>query len=325
MKSPIKVGISSCLLGQQVRYDGGHKRSALCIDELGQLFEFVPTCPEAGAGLGVPRPAVRLVGNATAPHARGIDDHALDVTDQLRAYADSRVPELGDLCGYVFIRNSPSCGLFDVKLYAEDGTLLDATSRGIFASAFASAYPLLPVEEEGRLQEPHVRETFITRVFALHEWKQLVRDGLSIVALRDFHARYKYALMAQSLPHYESLGRMLATAGAEDVELLAERYIAALLDGLKQQATRGTHANVLMHLQGYLKKHLNADEKQQLAALVDEYRLGRVPLVAPVQRLRQHFETHPDPYIARQVYLHPRTDAARAEIAEQQPGRERHP
>jgi len=137
---------------------------------------------------------------------------------------------------------------------------------------------------------------------------------LSIAALTNFHARYKYTLMAQSLPHYGSLGRMLATAGAEDVELLAERYIAALMGGLKQQATRGTHANVLMHLQGYLKKHLNAAEKQQLGALIDAYRLGRVPLVAAIQLLRQHVETYPDPYIAQQVYLHSRLDAARAEI-----------
>lgn len=314
MKSSIRVGISSCLLGQQVRYDGGHKRSTLCLDELAQLFDFVPSCPEAGAGLGVPRPAMRLVGDPAAPRARGVDAPALDVTDQLRAYADRRVPELGDLCGYVFIRNSPSCGLLDVKLYAEDGTLREETSRGIFAASVVAAYPLLPVEEEGRLHEPQVRENFITRAFALHGWKQLVRDGLNIAALTHFHASYKYALMAQSLPHYESLGRMLATAAAEKIELLAERYIAALMEGLKQYATRGTHANVLMHLQGYLKMHLNPDEKQQLAALIDEYGRGLVPLVAPIQLLRQHFERYPDPYIAQQVYLHPRTDATRAEI-----------
>ncbi|MDY6981847.1 MAG: DUF523 and DUF1722 domain-containing protein [Pseudomonadota bacterium] len=314
MKSSIKVGISSCLLGQQVRYDGGHKRSALCLDELAQLFDFVPTCPEAGAGLGVPRAAVRLVGDADNPRALGIDNPALDVTDQLQAYADKRVPELGELCGYVFIRNSPSCGLFAVKLYAEDGSLREETSRGIFAASVVATYPLLPVEEEGRLHAPQVRENFVTRVFALHEWKQLLRDGVSIAALTHFHARYKYTLMAQSLPHYESLGRMLATAGANDVEQVAERYVAALMEGLKHHATRGTHANVLMHLQGYLKKHLSADEKRELAALIDEYRRGLVPLVAPIRLLRQHFESHPDPYIAQQVYLHPRTDRARAEI-----------
>jgi uncharacterized protein YbgA (DUF1722 family)/uncharacterized protein YbbK (DUF523 family) len=314
MKSSIQVGISSCLLGQHVRYDGGHKRSALCLEELGQLFDFVPTCPEAGAGLGVPRPAVRLTGDPAAPRARGVDDPLLDVTDKLRAYAHARVPELDGLCGYVFIRNSPSCGLFDVKLYADDGTLRDETSRGIFASTIVSTYPLLPVDEEGRLHDTRVRENFITRVFALHEWKALAREGLDIGALTKFHARYKYTLMAQSLRHYGEIGRMLASAGCDDIQHIADRYITALMDGLKQYATRGTHANVLMHLQGYLKKHLDAQAKQELSVLIDEYRRGRVPLVAPIQLLRQHFDTYPDPYIARQVYLQPRTDAVRAEI-----------
>lgn len=314
MKSSIQVGISSCLLGHAVRYDGGHKRSALCLDELAALFEFVPTCPEAGAGLGVPRPAVRLVGDSNRPRARGIDDSTLDVTDRLQAYADLRVPELGDLCGYVFIRNSPSCGLFDVKLYAEDGTLRNETSRGIFAAAVVAAYPSLPVEEEGRLHDASVRESFITRVFALHEWKQLRRAGVGIAALTNFHARYKYTLMAHSLPRYETLGRVLATASAETLDTLAERYFCALMEGLRQPATRGTHANVLMHLLGYLKKRLATGEKQELAALIDEYRLGHVPLVEPVRLLRHHFDTHPDPYVAQQVYLHPRTDAARAGI-----------
>ncbi|MGV3592439.1 MAG: YbgA family protein [Gammaproteobacteria bacterium] len=312
--SSIKVGISSCLLGQSVRYDGGHKRSALCIDELAQLFEFVPTCPEAGAGLGVPRPAVHLVGAPDAPRARGISDPALDVTERLQAYAGERVPQLTDLCGYVFIRNSPSCGLHDVKLYADDGRLLEATSRGIFAAAFVSAYPLLPVEEEGRLHEARVRENFITRVYALHEWKQLRRGGLSAAALTQFHGRYKYTLMAQSLAHYRTLGRMLATAGTDALEPLAERYFIALMDGLQKFATRGTHANVLMHLQGYLKKQLTPADKQELGDLIDRYRRGLVPLAAPVRLLRRHFAEYPDPYIAQQAYLQPRTDAAREEV-----------
>jgi uncharacterized protein YbgA (DUF1722 family) len=175
-------------------------------------------------------------------------------------------------------------------------------------------YPLLPVDEEGRLHEPRVRENFITRAFALHEWKALKREGLGIAALTNFHARYKYTLMAQSLPHYGELGRMLASADTDAIEALAERYIAALMEGLKQHASRGTHANVLMHLQGYLKKHLNTEAKQELSLLIDEYRRALVPLVAPIQLLRQHFNTYPDPYIAQQVYLQPRTDAARAEI-----------
>jgi uncharacterized protein YbgA (DUF1722 family)/uncharacterized protein YbbK (DUF523 family) len=315
MSSPIKVGISSCLLGQQVRYDGGHKLSALCVQELGLLFEFVPTCPEAGAGLGVPRPAVRLTGNPAAPRAMGVDDPLLDVTDSLQAYTDKRVPELGDLCGYVFIRNSPSCGLFRVKLYGPDGELRDETSRGIFAAAMTDANPLMPVEEEGRLQDPVLRENFITRVFALHNWRQLQQQGLTAAALTDFHSRYKYTLMAHSLQHYQELGRMLADAGKQDAAALGEKYFAALMEGLQQRATRGTNTNVLMHLQGYLKAKLQDDEKQQLAQVIDQYRRGSLPLVEPVRLLRRYFARHPDPYIARQAYLQPYIDSARQETA----------
>src|SRR5688572_21500997 len=164
MTNPIKVGISSCLLGQQVRYNGGHKLSGLCTQELAQWFAFVPTCPEAGAGLGVPRPAIRLIGTSTAPRAVRVDDASVDLTEPLQEYARERVPQLGDLCGYIFIKNSPSCGLFRVKLYNEGGNLQQESTRGIFAEAFTRAYPLLPVEEEGRLQDPVLRENFITRV-----------------------------------------------------------------------------------------------------------------------------------------------------------------
>lgn len=229
----IKVGISSCLLGQEVRYDGGHKLSALCVQELGRLFEFVPTCPEAGAGLGVPRPAVQLRGESEAPRAIGVNDAKLDVTDRLQAYSERRVPELAELCGYIFIRNSPSCGLVHVKLYDDAGNLRDETSRGIFAATFARAYPLLPMVEEGDLHDPVLRENFITRVFALHDWRQLQQQGLSAAALTDFHARYKYTVMARSPRHYQQLGQMLADAGRQDPAALGARYFAGLMEALQ--------------------------------------------------------------------------------------------
>jgi uncharacterized protein YbbK (DUF523 family) len=231
----IKVGISSCLLGQEVRYDGGHKLSALCVQELGRLFEFVPTCPEAGAGLGVPRPAVQLRGEPAAPRAIGVNDAKLDVTDRLLAYSDRRIPELGELCGYIFIRNSPSCGLVRVKLHDDAGNPRAETSRGIFAAAFARAYPLLPMEEEGALHDPALRENFITRVFALHNWRQLEREGLSAAALTDFHSRYKYTVMAHSPRHYQQLGQMLADPGRQDPAALGALYFAGLMEALQQK------------------------------------------------------------------------------------------
>lgn len=311
MTQAIKVGISSCLLGAQVRYNGGHKHSALCTQELARWFEFVPTCPEAGAGLGIPRPAIRLVGESGAPRAVRVDNAAVDVTDQLREYAGARVPELADLCGYIFIKNSPSCGLFRVKLYDAGGNLQQQTSRGIFAEALTVAYPLLPVEEEGRLQDPVLRENFIARVFALHNWRELERQGLSAAALTDFHARYKYSLMAHSPQRYQELGRMLADAGKHDPRALGARYFAALMEALQQRATRGTNTNVLMHLQGYLKQKLRPGESESIGAVIEQYRKGCVPLVVPVTLLRHYFRQHPDPYIERQAFLQPYPDELR--------------
>ena len=304
----IKVGISSCLLGNEVRYNGGHKLSTLCTNDLSRYFEFVPTCPEAGAGLGIPRPPIRLVGDPHAPRAVRVQDAGVDVTDSLKAYSATRLPELGDLCGYIFIKNSPSCGLFRVKVYRANGMPHDEPARGIFATEFTRAYPLLPVEEDGRLQDPVLRENFIARVFAWRNWQEMKANGLSAAALIDFHSRYKYTLMAHSPQQYQQLGRMLSDAGKHDSSVLGERYFSGLMQALQQKATRRTNTNVLMHLQGYLKKKLQAGEKQGIGAIIEQYRKGIVPLVVPVTMLRHYFQQHRDPYIEKQSYLQPYPD-----------------
>lgn len=304
----IKVGISSCLLGEEVRYNGGHKQSNLCTGELSRYFEFVSTCPELGAGLGVPRPPIRLTGDPAAPRAVRVADSSIDVTNQLIAYSAARVPELQHISGYIFIKNSPSCGLFRVKVYQQNGHPHVETGRGIFAQALTAAMPLLPVEEDGRLQDPVLRENFITRVFALHNWKSLVAEGLTAAKLTGFHARYKYTLMAHNPQDYQRLGRMLADAGNHDPNELGERYFAALMQALQQKATRNTNTNVLMHLQGYLKKHLQPGEKKSIGETIEQYRKGIVPLVVPVTLLRHFFAQHPDPYISQQAFLQPYPD-----------------
>ena len=194
----IKVGISSCLLGQEVRYNGGHKHSALCTRELSRYFEFVDSCPEVSVGLGVPRKPIRLVGEPSQPRAVGVDDPNTDVTDALREYGEHRVEELDDLCGYIFIKGSPSCGLFRVKVYNEKGFPQEEMGRGIFARVLTDHNPLLPVEEAGRLQDAVLRENFITRVFAYSNWQKLKAGGLTASGLIDFHSRYKYTLMAHN-------------------------------------------------------------------------------------------------------------------------------
>jgi uncharacterized protein YbgA (DUF1722 family)/uncharacterized protein YbbK (DUF523 family) len=309
MTSPsIKVGISSCLLGQQVRYNGGHKLSTLCTQELSRWFDFVPTCPEAGAGLGIPRPAVRLVGDPAAPRVVRVDDASVDFTAQLQAYTDARVPELGDLCGYIFIKNSPSCGLFRVKVYGDNGYPQVESSRGIFANGLTRAYPQLPVEEEGRLQDPVLRENFITRVFAWHNWRELRHAGLSAATLTAFHARYKYTLMAHAPHRYQELGRMLSDAGRHSAQELGARYFVELMEALRHKATRGTNTNVLLHLRGYLRTKLDSAENASIGDVIEQYRKGCVPLVVPVTLLRHYFRKHPDPYIERQAFLQPYPD-----------------
>ncbi len=301
----IKVGISSCLLGQEVRFDGGHKHSRLCTDILTPYFDFVSECPEVGIGLGIPRKPIRLIGTADAPKAVATHDNALDYTEQLIEFGQEKAKQHDDICGYIFMKSSPSCGLFRVKVYGENGYPEKGGGRGIYANEITKAHPLLPVEESGRLTDPPLRENFITRVFAYYNWQQIVSEGLSHKAIIDFHVRYKYCLMAHSPKDYATLGQMLADAGKSEPNELGERYFAALMSTLSQLATRKTHTNVLMHLQGYLKKALSPDEKQELAKIIDQYRINQVPLIVPITILKHHFANHPDPYISKQAYLQP--------------------
>lgn len=304
----IKVGISSCLLGQEVRYDGSHKHLRLATDSLARYFDFVPECPEMGIGMGVPRKPIRLVGEVDHPKAVAVHDDTLDYTDELTAFGQQKSQQHADLSGYIFMKNSPSCGLFRVKVYQANGYPAAAPGRGLYARAFTDAHPLLPVEESGRLCDATLRENFVTRVFAYANWQQLKQEGLTSKRIIDFHARYKYVLMAHSPAKYGELGRMLADAGKHDTEALGERYFAALMTVLSSLASRKTHTNVLMHLQGYLKKNISASEKAELAQIIEQYRTAQLPLIVPVTLLKHHFNNHPDPYITNQAYLQPYPD-----------------
>jgi len=304
----IKVGISSCLLGNEVRFDGGHKHSKMCSENLSRYFDFIVECPEVGIGMGVPRKPIRLIGDVKSPHVVSSHDNSIDYTDKMLEFSHEKAKENSDLCGYIFMKNSPSCGLFRVKVYQENGYPAQEPGRGIYASVITKENPLLPVEESGRLTDPSLRENFITRVFAYHNWQQLKQFGLSYHSIIDFHSRYKYTLMAHAPASYVELGRMLADAGKHDVDTLANSYFPLLMNALENIATRKTHTNVLMHLQGYLKKVLSSQEKQELAKLIDQYRTAQIPLIVPITLLKHHFNNHPDPYIAKQSYLQPYPD-----------------
>jgi len=306
----IPVGVSSCLLGEAVRYDGGHKLDRYVTGVLGRWFEYVPFCPEALAGLGIPRPPIRLAGDPAAPRAVRVGDDSIDVTEALQAAARRAVPEVAGLRGYIFKRASPSCGMERVKVYQAPGRS-PRMGRGLFARAVMETYPLLPCEEEGRLNDPSLRESFVERVFALDRWRRTMAGGVTPRRLVDFHTRHKLLLLSHSEVHYRAAGRLVADAGRRDRDraALADEYLRTFMEGMQRRATRRRHANVLQHLAGYLKRRIDSGDRRALAALIDEYRTGAVPLVVPIRFLRHHFRHAPDRYVEMQHYLEPCPDA----------------
>lgn len=303
----IKVGISACLLGAPVRYDGGHKRSVFCERELAEHFDFHPVCPEMAIGLGAPRPTIRLVrrdGQLRAEASNG----AFDVTDQLIAFSEQKVRELHFISGYILCAKSPSCGMERVKVY---GGAQGAAKEGVglYARALMEAHPLLPVEEEGRLNDPILRENFVLRVFAYHDWQQLMGGGLSAARLIAFHSRYKHLVLSHAPEAYRVLGRLLGSLKERALAAVADEYIRGLMAALTRRANRKGHSNVLQHLQGYFKRRLTAGQRQELAETIHKYRVGLLPLLVPLTLIRHYLREHPNSYLEQQVYLtpHPET------------------
>lgn len=309
-KSPetpvIRIGISACLLGEKVRYDANHKLDTYIRDTLGQYFDFVPVCPEVAIGLGVPRPTLRLVGDPTRPRAVGVLDPSRDMTAALEHYGQRMTRELPPLSGYILKSKSPSCGMERVKVYQERG--VPKMGRGLYARTLMAGRPLMPVEEEGRLGDPVLRENFIERVLCYHRWQQLETQGITPARLVDFHARHKLILMSHGTEYYRALGRLVADAGSTEINALAQQYIHGFMTALAHPATRKRHSNVLQHLMGYLKKRLDSADKAELLEIIEAYRQGEVPLIVPVTLLNHHFRRHPNEYVAQQIYLapHPR-------------------
>lgn len=304
MLEKVQVGVSSCLLGEEVRFDGGHKRDAYLTGTLASYFDFVPFCPEAAVGLGIPRQPIRLVRRGVSVRAVGVKTPELDPTDQLAAYAEATTGQLSHISGYIFKKASPSCGMERVKVYNEKG-MPEQNGVGIYAGVLMQRLPLLPVEEEGRLGDAVLRENFIERVFVYHRWQQMMRDGLTASGLVDFHSDHKYLILAHDQEAYRQLGRLVADAGKGDLERLAADYATLLMQTLKRPATTRQHVNVLQHLLGYLKKHLDTLDREELLETIEQYRQGLLPLIVPITLIRHHFRRNPDPYVLRQYYLSP--------------------
>ena len=320
----ITLGISACLLGQKVRYNGGHKRSSFCVNTLNRFFHFEPVCPEVAIGLSIPREPIRLVGDlALAPsgqssssapdkqlHVRvvGTDNATLDVTDALNQYGKDKAQELNHINGYILMQKSPSCGMERVKVYHVNGHPLGESAPGAYAKALMEAAPLLPVEEEGRLHDPVLCENFFTRVYAHHRWQQDVVGQPSYGALVDFHAAHKYLLMAHYPQGYAQLGQIVARGSKVPLHALLDEYFQLFMETLKRRANRKSHTNAMMHILGYVKKSIGSPERNQLLKLIEEYRQSMVPLIAPMAMLRTFIESHGSRYIQQQVYLTPYPD-----------------
>lgn len=301
----VKLGISSCLLGEKVRYDGGHKLDHFLKDTLGEYVEWVPVCPEVEYGLHVPREAMHLV--KTAVGTRLVTYRtAIDHTDGMINWAAKRLDALGqeDLCGFVFKSKSPSSGMRGVKIYNPSG-VTTTTGVGIFAKEFMDRFPLVPVEDDGRLRNPALRENFIERIFVFKGWKEMLGKGSHVNDLISFHTDHKLLILAHSPKHYAALGKLVAGANKENRELLFGHYFETLMEAMKLTATTKKNTNVLQHIAGYFKRNLSSEEKQELGEIIDTYHRGLVPLIVPMVIIKHYAKKYDQKYLMRQVYLNP--------------------
>lgn len=301
----IHVGISACLLGQPVRFNGGHSQSKLCLQTLANYFEFDSFCPEVAAGFGTPRPAMRLIGSLENPTLTFSDGSEQDLTAQLTEGFADKVNNLDHLDGYILMKNSPSCGLEKIKVYQESGYPHDKRGRGLFAQSLLDHCPFLPVEEEGRLNDASLRENFMLRVFAHNNFRHEVLNQPSYHNLLQFHSSYKYVLMAQSQKAYKALGKMLAVSSERDLSEVLDEYRQEFTAALAKPADRKGHANVMLHLLGYIKQTVSGEARKNIVEVVDRYRQGTLPLITPLTLLQHYIDQKGSEYVRMQRYWEP--------------------
>ncbi|AUX72101.1 YbgA family protein [Erwinia pyrifoliae] len=313
MDKKIPVGISACLLGERVRFDGGHKRCEFAAQQLAPFLRYEPICPEMAIGLPTPRPALRLTeaaqGDISLSFSNGSD---LPVTEKMQAFSEKKISQLHHLCGYIVCAKSPSCGMERVRIYQPDNNNNRKAGTGVFTRELMAQMPWLPVEEDGRLHDPLLRENFVARVYALHEFNQLWRSGLTRARLMAFHTRYKLLLLAHSQPAYRQIGPFVAGIGQwASLEAFAREYRLRLMDLMQHPSTRSNHTNVLMHVQGYFRRELTSAQRQELAGVIDDYRQELLPLLAPITLLKHYMTQFPHPWLAGQRYFAPYPEVLR--------------
>ncbi|MCX2792565.1 YbgA family protein [Vibrio sp. Sgm 5] len=305
MESSIKVGISSCVLGERVRFDSGHKISNFVTKELDGYFSFVPVCPEVGVGMSVPRPTIRLVSNEERIALVETKNPDNDHTDNMLTYSENKVNELQSeqLCGYIVCAKSPTCGMERVKVYSKNNAAKEGI--GLYTRTLMEKMPWLPVEEDGRLNDPVLKENFITRIYCLNDFYESMGGEPTRGKIIAFHSRYKLTLMAHHPESYRSLGRLVADVASYEIDDFFNEYRLGLMKALQNRASRKNNTNVLMHLQGYFKRSLTGKEREELATVISDYRIGLLPLLAPLTLIKHYLNTYPDEYLQQQKYLEP--------------------
>jgi uncharacterized protein YbgA (DUF1722 family)/uncharacterized protein YbbK (DUF523 family) len=305
MSDKIPLGISSCLLGNRVRYDGQHKRDKFLAETLGPWCDFYPVCPEVECGLTIPREAMRLVGDKDRPRLITWKSR-VDYTDQMEKWSYEKCREWEDkeISAFVFKSKSPSSGLSRVKIYNEKGDVISREGQGIFARIFTERFPHIPAEDEGRLNDPEIRENFVETLFVLHRWKTVLKEG-SPKALIDFHSRHKYTFMARNQKILREMGPLLADLGGDNLPKVREEYFSLILDILKIQKNRKNIFNVLQHMAGYFRENLNADERGELREITEEYSKELIPLLVPLTMIRHFCRKYDQTYLLEQHFLNP--------------------
>jgi uncharacterized protein YbgA (DUF1722 family)/uncharacterized protein YbbK (DUF523 family) len=304
MTHTLSIGISRCLLGEEVRFDGGHKRHYYITELLSQFCNIVGVCPEVESGLTVPRPTIHLRGDPKRPILVEVLNPDKDHTKRVQDYSKAKVQEFASLSGFILKSKSPTCGMERVKVYQEKPKP-PKLGVGVFARELRRAYPELPMEEEGRLNDPVLRENFLERVFVYQRFQDTVKKNPSKKALISFHSEHKLTLLAHHQETYRALGKELSNLKEKDDEPFLSHYFSIFMGAMEKRANRRTHTNVLMHVQGYFKDKLDADDKAELTEAIERYRLGQTPLIVPITLLKHHLRHHPDPYLQTQRYLFP--------------------
>ncbi|MCG9575119.1 DUF523 and DUF1722 domain-containing protein [Vibrio tubiashii] len=301
----IKIGISSCVLGERVRFDSGHKLSKFVTKELTPYFEFVPVCPEVGSGMPVPRPTIRLMSNEDRIALVETKDPTKEHTQAVVDYSKSKVIELEreQLCGYIVCAKSPTCGMERVKVYKKNSA--ENVGVGLYTNELMKAMPWLPVEEDGRLNDPVLKENFITRIYTLKDFYDSIDDEPTRGKIVAFHSRYKLTLMAHHPTSYKELGKLVANVKDYDIEEFYKLYRQGLMAAMTHRASRKNNTNVLMHLQGYFKRALSRSQKKELVQVIEDYRVGLLPLLAPLTLIKHYLAAHPDSYLEDQAFLQP--------------------